>query len=112
MEEWKWIFTICGKCSPSLLQRAVWRCVATRMLGHCMNESAWRNSPMSTELSALPWTQRAGILEFSRLTQKQGTHTLKCRKCTTIRDGHFSRAVERDFAHPTLGKYSCYRSKR
>lgn len=49
---------------------------------------------MSTELSASPWTQRAGILEFSRLTQKQGTHTLKCRKCTTIRDRHFSKAVE------------------
>lgn len=58
--------------APVILQRSVWRCVAIQMLAHFMNESAWRSSLLSTELSASPWTPKDEILELFKLTPKPG----------------------------------------
>lgn len=56
---------------PAIQQRSAWRFVAIQMLAQCTNESAWRDSRMSTELLASPWTPKAEILERFSPTPKQ-----------------------------------------
>lgn len=63
-----------------ILQKSVWRFAAIQMLEHCMNESAWRNSRMSTEPSASPWTLKAGILERFSPTPNQSNGFLQTLK--------------------------------
>ncbi|KAL0173247.1 hypothetical protein M9458_033558, partial [Cirrhinus mrigala] len=47
-----------------------WRCPVTQTEAVLMNASVWRRFLTSTELSASPWIQRAGISECCKLIPK------------------------------------------